>query len=45
MPLSLDETPLTVVETIEGLVKLNEHLKTVDEIAVDLEVRNSVLLF
>lgn len=37
VPLSLDETPLTVVETIEGLVKLNEHLKTVDEIAVDLE--------
>lgn len=37
VPPSLDETPLTIVETIEDLVKLNEHLKTVDEFAVDLE--------
>lgn len=45
VPPSLDETPLTIVETIEDLVKLNEHLKTVDEFAVDLEVRKSFLLF
>ncbi|OWR42755.1 PM-Scl autoantigen protein [Danaus plexippus plexippus] len=36
-PKSLEDTPLSFIETVADLEKLVEHLNTVDEIAVDVE--------
>lgn len=37
VPSSINETPLVMIDDIEGLVRLNSSLKKVREIAVDLE--------
>lgn len=39
-PAAVEVTPLTLIDTEEGLQKLCEQLKKETEIAVDLEVRD-----
>ena len=39
-PAAVEATPLTLIDTEEGLQKLCEQLKKETEIAVDLEVRD-----